>query len=153
MSNLVELTIPGDPIPWGPKQVTKKGNRFVPARQSAAISDITALILRKDLAPFEVGESLEIDVVFYIARPKSHFGTGRNSSQLKPSAPQMPLGKPDLSNLVKLVEDALVIGGLIPDDDQVVAIRAEKFWTLRTPYTELMVSVLPALAPAVKAAA
>ena len=44
---------------------------------------------------------------FYFARPKSHYGSGRNASELKPSAPEHMVHKPDLTKLVRAAEDAL----------------------------------------------
>ena len=62
---------------------------------------------------------------FYLARPKAHFGVGRNAGKLKPSAPEMPIGKPDLDKLVRAVFDALT-GMVFRDDSQVAVLVATK---------------------------
>jgi Holliday junction resolvase RusA-like endonuclease len=58
--------------------------------------------------------------IFYLSRPASHFGTGRNAGQLKASAPRFPTGKPDVDNLLKII-DALT-GLAYHDDAQVVQV-------------------------------
>ena len=63
---------------------------------------------------------LLIEATFYVARPKVHYGTGRNAGILKASSPRYPTGRPDYSNLVKLIKDALTLSGVLPDDDQII---------------------------------
>ena len=46
-------------------------------------------------------------VSFYRARPKAHYGTGRNAAVLRASAPDYPTTKPDTTKLVRGLEDAL----------------------------------------------
>ena len=50
---------------------------------------------------------IELTCAFYFARPTSHYGTGRNSGKLKPSAPIDHTQKPDLSKITRAVEDAM----------------------------------------------
>lgn len=64
-------------------------------------------------------EAVSLNLVFYMPRPKGHYGTGRNSDKLKPSAPVYHRIKPDLDNLVKAVLDALKQAGLYRDDSQI----------------------------------
>ena len=52
---------------------------------------------------------------FIFPRPKGHYGTGKNSSKLKPSAPDRVGVKPDLSKLIRSTEDAL--SGIAYSDD------------------------------------
>lgn len=44
---------------------------------------------------------------YILSRPKGHFGTGKNASKLKPSAPYWVGVKPDLSKIQRSTEDAL----------------------------------------------
>lgn len=76
-----------------------------------------------------ITDALRVDLVFYFPRPKSHYGTGRNSEVLKLSAPIYHKTKPDIDNLEKAVYDALSEKsgiGLWKDDTQVVKSRPEK---------------------------
>src|SRR3954469_14583319 len=68
---------------------------------------------------------LRLDVAFYMARPAGHYGTGRNAGKLKASAPLRPDRKPDLSKLLRALEDGLT-GQVIADDARFVTIAAEK---------------------------
>jgi Holliday junction resolvase RusA-like endonuclease len=59
---------------------------------------------------------------------------------LKDWAPEHPTGKPDLSNLLKMVEDCLVLAQVMPDDDQVV--RLGECQKLYVPFGEQPRSVI-----------
>jgi Holliday junction resolvase RusA-like endonuclease len=66
---------------------------------------------------------LAVHLAFYLPRPKSHYGTGRNSCKVKGSAPAYP--RPDLDNFVKGALDA-ILGTVIADDSLVVNLAAWK---------------------------
>lgn len=72
-----------------------------------------------------------IDMCFYFRRPKSHYGTGRNSEVLKDSSPKFPIQKKlgDFDNLSKAVCDALVDASLMQDDSLIVDGVARKRYT------------------------
>lgn len=70
---------------------------------------------------------LQLTMCFFFPRPKSHYGTGKNSELLKASAPTYHSQKPDIDNIVKSSLDAMndVAYG---DDKQVVELSATKVW-------------------------
>ena len=68
-----------------------------------------------------------LEVEFRFQRPKSHYGTGRNSDILKPSAPKYHTQKPDRTKVLRSLEDALT-GVLWKDDSQVVSGLPSKSW-------------------------
>ena len=71
-------------------------------------------------APLEC--PIRLTIYFYLARPKSHFGTGKNAAKLKVSAPAWPhegRGYGDFDNLAKSVADVLTEMGAWKDDGQV----------------------------------
>lgn len=72
---------------------------------------------------------LDVSMTFYLARPKGHYGTGRNAALLKPSAPPFPAVKPDSLKLARGTEDALT-GIVWRDDAQVVDLRVQKLYGL-----------------------
>jgi Holliday junction resolvase RusA-like endonuclease len=80
-----------------------------------------------DPFPELVTGPLLLVVDFFLMRPKGHYGTGRNASILKDSAPAYPVGRPDATKLVRAVEDALT-GILWRDDAQVVYQRVRKLY-------------------------
>ena len=66
-----------------------------------------------------------LTLLFLFARPKTHFGTGRNAGKLKESAPVYHTKRPDLDNLVKFAEDCLT-GIAWKDDCQVASTLSQK---------------------------
>lgn len=65
-------------------------------------------------------------VTFYLPRPKGHYGSGKNASQIKPNSPQKPIGKKDdIDKLLRALMDALT-DILWRDDGQVVTVIALK---------------------------
>jgi crossover junction endodeoxyribonuclease RusA len=128
------LVVPGDPVPWAEKQTNRKsGSRFIAPRQEEAIGRALDAIDRANLRHvFKLDEPLLLSAEFYVNRPKYHYGTGKNANTIKPAfADKLPTGRPDFSNLIKLIEDAMVLGEVLPDDDQIVGF----YLPLRKVYT------------------
>ncbi len=132
----VEFAVLGRPQPAGSKKAfahastgqivvvdDAKGSR--PWKQEVAGAALTALGDEWVRPPF-VGP-IGIYVTFVLARPKSHFGTGRNARRLRPSAPDWPAVKPDATKLVRAVEDALT-SVLWRDDAQIVTQYVQKVY-------------------------
>jgi len=74
-------------------------------------------------------EAVSVFLTFRVARPKGHYGTGKNAEVLKASAPQWPTSKPDVLKLARAVEDAMT--GLVYVDDSQIVVE-----TLRKEYGE-----------------
>ena len=70
---------------------------------------------------------LAVRFEFFIARPKSHFRTGKNAHLLRDSAPTHPTGKPDALKLARGVEDAMT-AVIYQDDAQIVEETILKRW-------------------------
>lgn len=68
---------------------------------------------------------LILSLRFYRARPKGHYGTGRNAGKIKPSAPRSPIKVPDLTKLTRAIEDGLT-KVIWRDDAQVCRLDATK---------------------------
>jgi Holliday junction resolvase RusA-like endonuclease len=125
----VEVVIPGEPIPWAPAQNNRKtGGRFIPARQANQAARIIDAWRQKGIAPLPkvapgISRGVVLSFEFYTDRPRStQYRTGRNAHLLKDQyVGALPTGKPDLTNLIKLFEDALTTH-VFADDDQVVRI-------------------------------
>jgi len=62
---------------------------------------------------------VDLELTFYLSRPKCHYGSGRNACVLKLSAPRYPDKRPDTGKLSRAVEDSLT-GTIYHDDGQVV---------------------------------
>lgn len=78
---------------------------------------------------------------FYFLRPAGHFGTGKNAGIIKDSAPLNYCGTPDLSKLLRCVEDGL--SQLVYRDDRQIFTyghQTGKYWTTETPRVEVVVT-------------
>lgn len=64
---------------------------------------------------------LALELRFYLPRPKGHFG----AKGLRPSAPAWPTVKPDVTKLLRAVEDGMT-GIVYRDDAQIVVQRVSK---------------------------
>ena len=80
-------------------------------------------------ANMDIKKPFKLMLDFYMPRPKSHYGTGRNTGKLKQSAPSHHTGTPDIDNLIKAVMDAITALNVWRDDSQVVTIHAYKTWS------------------------
>lgn len=84
-------------------------------------------------APPFVGAPIAVAIVFRMARPAGHWGTGRNAGKVLPSAPPAPMTKPDVDKLARCTLDAL--SGIVFDDDaRIASLCVVKQWA--TPGTE-----------------
>jgi len=108
------------PTKAGPRVRESNEQRLKPWRMSVAATAHDEM----GNAPLFTG-GVQLDVTFVFPRPGGHFGTGRNAGSVKASAPEHMTVRPDLSKLVRAVEDSLT-GVVYRDDSQVVGIRARK---------------------------
>lgn len=106
----------GKPIPQGSKKAfVNKGARFakiVDVNHDGLMSWRSVVADAARRAWIDAGDGLIdtgicLDVTFFLARPRSHFGTGKNAAKLKPSAPEFPIWKPDWDKMVRALCDAL----------------------------------------------
>lgn len=88
--------------------------------------------------PFTGAVSLSLR--FFFKRPKSHFGSGKNARNLKPSAPWRHTLKPDCDNLAKAVMDVLTRLGAWEDDCRVNQLYVHRQWTEISPGCEIRIS-------------
>lgn len=119
----IEIWVPGVPQPGGSKKgyynpklgrvmITEANKKSAPWRAvvSQTASEAVSQMLEGPL-------TARFDFVF--PRPKGHFGSGKNASVLKKSAPLFPAVKPDATKVLRSTEDALK-GILWRDDSQIV---------------------------------
>jgi hypothetical protein len=71
-----------------------------------------------------------VTMTFQRRRPQAHFGTGRNSGELKATAPAFPSSRPDVLKLARATEDALT--GIVWNDDAAIVMEyLEKVFDVR----------------------
>lgn len=120
----IEFWVIGKPQPAGSKRAFRNPHsgriNVVDANRNAGAykQQVAAAALDAHDGELLTG-SLELTLIIRLARPKGHYGTGRNAHRLKPSAPHYPTTKPDLLKLARGVEDALT-GVVWRDDAQIV---------------------------------
>jgi crossover junction endodeoxyribonuclease RusA len=74
---------------------------------------------------------VEVTIDFFFARPKSHYGSGRNAGTLKVAAPTYVDKRPDIEKLERSTHDALTTAGVWRDDALVVKHSGAKRYGLR----------------------
>lgn len=123
MSLAIAFSVPGDPVPQPRARITtrgKYGHAYTPSSHPihAYRARIAAAARAAGATPTEDAPlTLIVDLVW--ARPKSHYRKGG----LRSDAPKLP--RPDCSNVLKGIEDALN-GIAWIDDTQVGRVVAEK---------------------------
>lgn len=132
-----QLWIPGNPYPERRKlhSIVGRGKtarvhlRPHPKTEAYRKKVVEPAIAAAKLVRIPKPAGVEIVAVFYLPRPKSHMGTGKNAGTVKGSSPAFPIGSDtgDFENLVKVVCDALT-GILWDDDSQVIRGRIDKVY-------------------------
>jgi Holliday junction resolvase RusA-like endonuclease len=123
----VAFTVIGHPQPAGSKRALPRAGGGAPVvvdanpnakgwKQEVALVAMQAMI-DGDIRIFEGPVGLA--VLFTLARPKGHYGTGINTGLVRPKSPQYPVVKPDATKLLRGVEDAMTTI-VWRDDSQVV---------------------------------
>lgn len=120
----LEIVVYGTPRAAGSKRfVGKKGGKGIiidASKKSKPWKKEVAQVAGEARADMALMEGpLRATFTFYQARPKGHYGTGRNAGVLKDSAPLFPIVKPDALKLARGVEDALS-KVVYRDDSQIV---------------------------------
>lgn len=110
---LFSAFIPGEPVPFSWR--ANGHRRYVPARQRQWMNTIAdaAQAIMSGHPPHD--GPLRVEAVFYMPRPKA----GKYDE---------PIGRPDLSNLWKLAEDAITEAGVWADDARITRVEAAKLY-------------------------
>ena len=129
--NEIFIPVIGIPAPQGSKRHVGNGimiensKRVKPSRQDVKEAALTHYDGKV------IDQAVEVEIIFMFARPKSHFGTGKNSRKLKPSAPVFVTSKGigDIDKLQRSTYDALSEssgGNVLKDDSLIVQNRNSK---------------------------
>lgn len=128
----VDFFVPGVPRPKGSMRsvVHPKTGKVITMHSSKTTVTWQAAVCMAAAqhwqgAPSERAVSLILALTFQ--RPKTHYGTGRNSGRLKDSAPKYMLSEPDADKCQRAVFDALT-SVVYRDDKQVVHVSATKMY-------------------------
>ena len=122
------VVIPMKPVPKERARVVIHGGRarsFTPEKTAIAQAEISARVMEFK-GEFPKGVPLRLVATFYMPRPKR-------------TRARCPVNRPDLSNLEKLVEDAMN-GIVYPDDSQIVEKHTRKVWADGDPRLYILVT-------------
>ena len=122
MSWPVTIEIPFEPVAAVRPKVTR-WNTYYPGKYGKYLPEVRDWLNVHWKLAIPRSTLLDVTAYFELKRPKSHYGTGRNSGQLKKSAALVP--HQDVDNLLKGVLDA-GNGVVWEDDTSVVKVEAEK---------------------------
>lgn len=122
---LAYLVIHGEPVPAGRPRFTRQGHAFDPKRSrdyKKLVSEAAALQYRD---PLLHGIPLKVDVKVY-RHVQSSVSKAERERRL--SGEQRPIVKPDASNYLKLIEDALT--GIVWEDDNLITdVSCSKYYS------------------------
>ena len=131
----IQIRVWGIPAPQGSKAVRGYVNgRAILGEASKAVApwrvDVRAACQNQYTGP-ALSCPVSLCATFLFARPKAHFGTGRNAERLKASAPRYltSVRHGDLDKLIRSTCDGLSIsagGTLLEDDSLIVQVMADK---------------------------
>ena len=132
------LRVYGDPAPQGSKRAIPTVGRGGRVRVSLVESSkrvrpwrdaVVAAALAQPSRPRHAG-AVGVVVRFFIPRPKSHYGSGRNAGVVRASAPPFPTSRAvgDLDKLQRSTFDGLTDTGVVVDDSHIVMVDAWKLW-------------------------
>jgi Holliday junction resolvase RusA-like endonuclease len=125
---VVSFTVIGHPEPGGSKRAvpmkgTAGGARVVDANRK--VMPWRALVSGAAQEAMHGAEpmrgALGLVVTFYVQRPQGHYGTGRNAGTVKDHAPRAPIVRPDVTKLIRAVEDACT--SIVWRDDAQVTVQ------------------------------
>lgn len=122
---MISFIVYGLPRPQGSKRHVGRG---IMVESSKHVKDWRAGVAsaaREAYGGDLLNGPVSLHVRFLFPRPRSDYGTGKNATKLRSSAPLRMTKKPDVSKLVRAVEDALT-GVLWRDDSQVCDLHAGK---------------------------
>lgn len=130
--NELRFWVPGRPAPGGSKRVfpirkggIPPGKFIVTDAAGQANKDWRASVAHEARIAFTdnpLDGPLEIELEFWLARPKGHFRKNAElyaGEGLKPTAPKYPTTRPDVGKLARSTQDALTLI-LWRDDSQIV---------------------------------
>ena len=142
----IRFIVPGRPMPGGSKRAFKhaKTGNVITMDANPKVKlwrGVVAVAARQAYRRPPMMVPLKLTVVFRFRRPRSHYGTGRNSTQMKASAPPHHIQRPDATKLLRALEDALT-GMLWGDDAQIVEQHVSKEWTDGQEQAEVIVAAV-----------
>lgn len=139
---MIKLRVYGVPVPQGSTRAfaVRKGgkptgrvvvtgdNAKTKSWRQTVIDEAVSAELARDLV-WIIDGPMSVTLTFILPRPAAHLLTSKKSmGRVSPSAPPLPITKPDLDKLCRAVLDALTDAGVWRDDSQVASLSAAKVY-------------------------
>jgi Holliday junction resolvase RusA-like endonuclease len=103
----IKLIVLGEPKAQPRHRHFQRGDFVTTYDPAKKAKESFAGILQSEAPKEPISAPIALELRFYMARPKNHYGSGKKQAYLKESAPEHHSGRPDLDNLVKFTTDAL----------------------------------------------
>lgn len=136
----IKIVIPGTPIPKRRPRFARHGRRVVTYNDQEFEAKQAKLFVYQQIKTCQampLTGPINAEIIFYMPRPKAHYGTGKNSGILKKTALLYHINKPDLDNLTKWIYD--IFNKIVwKDDAQIIFEKAEKRYS-ENPRTEVCI--------------
>ena len=122
----VSFTVPGEPVAKGRPRVTRNGHAYTP-KKTVDYENLVRLEYERQCHGifFDKGIPLDMRVTCYFTIPKS---VSKKKRQAMIDRKIRPMKKPDSSNCIKAVEDALNQVAY-HDDSQIVDTQIRRFYS------------------------
>jgi len=126
------IEVVGTPAPQGSKRhvgggrMVESSAKVAPWREDVKLAALRALEACPDWDC--MASSISMHAVFVLARPRSHYRTGRYENLLRDGAPSYVSTKPDLDKLLRSTCDALSSAGVWADDCRLASVHARKVY-------------------------
>ena len=131
----ISFFVAGTPRPQGSKHAFRHrstGKIVLVESAGQALKKWRDLIESQALLQSQIDSAVVVDLGFFFARPKSHWGRGVDTSgSLRRGAPIYPTGRPDVDKLCRAVLDS--ISCICGNDSRVVDLRARKHYATDSP--------------------
>lgn len=128
--SVLTCNIPGTPQQQGSKRNVGKfsieANANLAPWRADAIHLLRLAMVEQMVVQYV--DPVRVTATFTYARPAGHYGTGRNASRVKDSAPYFKASAPDLDKLQRALGDALTQAGVVRDDALIATWVAIKAW-------------------------
>jgi len=135
---ILDVSIPGPPATQGSKRYVGNGRVIESDKRLASWRAEARHIAAQNYVLDEPTKSaVSVAILWCIARPKSHYGTGANADVVKESAPRLPTTKPDVDKVARAVLDALT-SVVYVDDAQVTTLIVAKAYGSPETFVKVM---------------
>jgi Holliday junction resolvase RusA-like endonuclease len=120
--NSFTFRVIGTPVPQG--SMKAYNSRVIANNHDELMSwrqDVALTAFRHKPENWDINKPVSLRCEFVFPRPKSHYGTGKNSDKLKDSAPTHHITTPDLDKLIRSIGDSISVGQVLLRNDSLIS--------------------------------